>query len=232
MVSHRLFGGTDPADVASPDAVAVIGLGRFGAALAHELMVNGTDVLGVDRREDVVQSLNGQLTHVVAADATKETVLRQLSVDEFDHVVIAISSNLEASILATSLVLQFQVREVWAKATSDAHRAILEQLGVKHIIFPEQDMGRRVAHMVRGSLQDYILIDDDYALAKTTPHKAILGRPLGELDIRRRHGVTVVLVKHAGCSWASATVDTVLEDSDVLIVSGPKKQAEGFRRLR
>ncbi|MDS2172312.1 TrkA family potassium uptake protein [Nesterenkonia sp. CL21] len=232
MAKLRLFGGTDPSDVASPDAVAVIGLGRFGAALAQELMADGTDVLGIDRQEDVVQSLNGSLTHVVAGDATKEEVLRQLSVDEFDHVVVAISSNLEASILVTSLVLRFGVREVWAKATSDAHRAILEQLGVKHIIFPEQDMGRRVAHMVRGNLQDYILIDEDYALAKTTPPKALLGRPLKELEIRRRHGVTVALVKHAGEPWAPAAADTVLQEGDLLLVSGAKKEAEGFRRLR
>ncbi len=149
MASFKLFGGTNPADVAAPDAVAVIGLGRFGRALSLELMEHGTQVLGIDNREEIVQSLNGRLTHVVTADGTQEAVLRQLSVHEFDHAVVAVSGRLEASILITSLLLRFGVREVWAKATSDAHRDILKQLHVRHIVFPEQDMGRRVAHMVR-----------------------------------------------------------------------------------
>ncbi|WP_255316772.1 TrkA family potassium uptake protein [Nesterenkonia sp. Act20] len=232
MANFKLFGGTNPGDVARPDSVAVIGLGRFGRALALELMAHGTDVLGIDRDENVVQSLNGKLTHVVAADATNEEALRQLSVDEFDHVVISIASNLEASILATSLMLQFNIGELWAKAVSEAHRAILEQLGVRHIIFPEQDMGRRVAHMVRGSLQDYILIDEDFALAKTTPHQGILGQQLGQLDVRRRHGVTITAVKHAGGHWEPATAQTVLAADDIILVSGSATKAEGFKRLR
>lgn len=232
MAKFALFGGTDPADVASPDAVAVIGLGRFGRALALELMANGTDVLGIDRDPEAVQSLNGKLTHVVTGDCTKEDVLRQLSVHEFDHVVVAIASHLEASILTTSLLLRFGVPEVWAKAVSEAHRTILEQLGVRHIVFPEQDMGRRLAHMVRGSLQDYVLIDNDFALAKTTPHDAIIGRPLGEMDIRAKHGVTVTAVKHAGGRWLPADTKTVLQHGDVVLVSGPVRKTEGFSRLR
>lgn len=232
MANFKLFGGTDPREVAGPDSVAVIGLGRFGRALALELMAHGTEVLGVDRDESVVQSLNGRLTHVVAADVTSEEAMRQLAVDEFDHVVIAISSNLEASILVTSLMLQFDIPELWAKAVSEAHRAILEQLGVRHIVFPEQDMGRRVAHMVRGSLQDYILIDEDYALAKTTPPQGLLGRELGALDVRKRHGVTITAVKHAQGGWEPATAQTVLAAEDIILVSGPAKKTEGFRRLR
>ncbi|KUG60649.1 potassium channel family protein [Nesterenkonia jeotgali] len=232
MASFKLFGGTNPGDVAGPDSVAVIGLGRFGRALALELMSHGTDVLGIDQDESVVQSLNGRLTHVAVADVTSEEVLRQLAVDEFDHVVIAIASNLEASILVTSLMLQFNIPELWAKAVSEPHRAILQQLGVRHIVFPEQDMGRRVAHMVRGSLQDYILIDEDFALAKTTPHQEILGRELGALDVRRRHGVTITAVKHARRGWEPATAQTVLAADDIILVSGPAKKTEGFRRLR
>lgn len=232
MARIKLFGGTDPADVAGPDAVVVIGLGRFGRALALELMANGTDVLGIDKDEEVVQALNGKLTHVVAADATSEEALRQLSVDEFDHVVISIASNLEASILATSQVLRFGIEDIWAKVISEEHRTILDQLGVQHVIFPERDMGRRVAHMVRGSLQDYIMVDEDYALAKTTPHHAILGKPLSELDIRAKHGVTVTAVKRDGETWCPATAQTVLHEGDVILVSGPTKKAEGFRRLR
>ena len=141
--------------IAAADSVAVIGLGRFGRALALELMAGGTEVLGIDGNEDIVQSLNGQLTHVVMADSTREDALRQLSVPEFDRVVVAIGSDIQSSILTTSLLMRLGVQQLWAKAVSDAHGLILEQFGVPHVVYPEKDMGRRVAHLVRGAMQDY-----------------------------------------------------------------------------
>lgn len=212
--------------------MAVLGLGRFGQSLALELMDNGTEVLGVDGREDVVQSLNGRLTHVVAADATKEDVLRQLSVPEFDRVVVAIGSDIQASILTTSLLLRFQIPQVWAKAVSEPHGTILEQLGVAHVIYPEKDMGKRVAHLVRGSMQDFIEIGDDFALVKTTPHAAIVGIPLGQTSLRAQHKVTVTAVKRVGSPWTYATADTVLSADDTILVAGPTRRAEEFGQLR
>jgi trk system potassium uptake protein len=217
--------------VASPNAVAVIGLGRFGQALALELMADGAEVLGIDAREEVVQSLNGQLTHVVAADATDEQVLRQLSVPEFDRVVIAIGSDIQASILVTSLLLRFSIAHIWAKAVSDAHGLILEQLGIPHVVYPEKDMGRRVAHIVRGSMQDFIEIDSDFAMVKTELHARFAGIRLGDSEIRRKHGVTVTSVKHHGEAWEAATADTVLRAQDTILVTGPTRQAERFSRL-
>ncbi|RLV54998.1 TrkA family potassium uptake protein [Aeromicrobium phragmitis] len=228
MVKLHLFGGTDPAEVAAADSVVVIGLGRFGQALALELMDNGTDVLGIDEREDAAQSLNGLLTHVVQADATKEEALRQLSVHEFDRAVVAIGTDIEASILVTSLLLRFGIRDIWAKAVSDPHGAILEQLGVGHVVYPEKDMGRRVAHLVRGRMQDYIEVGDDFALVKTTVHPEFLGRPLGETGIRGRFGVTVTAFKREGQPWSYATAETVLEPGDTILVTGPVRRAESF----
>lgn len=228
----RLFGGTDPSRAATANAVAVLGLGRFGSSLALELMANDTEVLGIDTREEIVQSLNRRLTHVVAADTTSEDVLRQLAVPEFDRVVVAIGSDLEASILTTSLLLRFGITEVWAKAVSGAHGAILEQLGVPHVIYPQQDMGRRVAHLVRGSMQDYIEVDSDFALVRTTPHHGIVGVPLGQTDLRAKHEVTIVAVKPSGGPWTDATAETVLRPDDVILVSGRTRKAEAFSQLR
>ncbi len=232
MAKFALFGGTDPARVASAQSVAVIGLGRFGQSLALELMANGTEVLGIDGSEDIVQSLNGKLTHVVTADATREETLRQLSVPDFERVVVAIGSDVQASILATSLLLRFGIREIWAKAVSDAHGAILEQIGVKHVIYPEKEMGRRVAHLVRGSMQDYIEIGDGFAIVKTTPHSSIVGIPLGETRIRAQHGVTITAVKRANEPWTYATTDTVLHADDTILVTGPTLKAEAFSQIR
>lgn len=231
MARTRLFNGSDSPRSAGADAVAVIGLGRFGQSLALELMDDGAEVLGIDAREEIVQELNGQLTHVVLGNATHEQTLRQLSIPEFDRVVVAVGSDIQASILVTSLLLRFEIPHIWAKAVSDPHGTILEQLGVAHVVYPEKDMGRRVAHLVTSSMQDYIPIDADFAVAKTTVHECFVGVALGESGIRRKHGVTVTSVKHGEADWQSATAETVLRSGDTILVTGPTKSVERFSRL-
>ncbi len=232
MAKFNLFGTPDPTRFAEADSVAVIGLGRFGQSLALELMANGTEVLGIDASEEIVQAMNGQLTHVVVADSTKEETLRQLAVPEFDRVVVAIGSNVEASILTTSLLLRFGIKHVWAKAVSDPHGTILEQLGVQHVIYPEKDMGRRVAHLVRGAMQDYIEIGDNFAIVRTTPNSAVIGKPLGEAQVRAKYGVTITAYKPAGKPWNYTTPETVIEPGGMMLVSGPTAKAEAFSQLR
>jgi len=232
LAKFQLFGGTDPSRVAEADSVAVIGLGRFGRALALELMEKGTEVLGVDGNEDVVQSLNGQLTHVVVADSTKEETLKQLAIPEFDRVVVAIGGDVQASILTTSLLLRFNIEHIWAKAVSDAHGLILEQIGVQHVIYPEKDMGRRVAHLVRGAMQDYIEIGDNFAIVKTTPNEAITGITLQAANVRKKWGVTVTAVKQPGRDWTYTEADTVIGREDIILVAGPIANAEAFSQLR
>lgn len=214
------------------DSVAVIGLGRFGSALALELMASGAEVLGVDEREEIVQALNGKLTHVVQADSTEQDVLRQLAVPEFDRVVVAIGSDIQASILTTSLLLRFGIANLWAKAVSEQHGLILEQLGVPHVIYPEKDMGRRVAHLVRGSMQDFLEIGDGFALVKTTPPERCVGVPLRDLEVRAKFGVTVTAVKPADQPWEYTTAETVLRADDVILVAGATRKAEAFSQLR
>lgn len=232
MAKLKLFGGTDPAHVASANAVAVIGLGRFGQSLALELMHSGTEVLGIDLQREITQELNGALTHVVTADATKEDVLRQLSIPDFERVVVAIGNDIEASILTTSLLLRFNVQHIWAKAVSEPHGAILEQLGVHHVSYPEKDMGKRIAHLVRGSMQDYIEIDEDFVLIKTTPPERIIGVSLGESRIRVEHGVTITAVKRPGASWTHASTNTVVHSGDTILIAGSVRNAERFSQLR
>lgn len=232
MVESRFFSSTRANRIAEADSVAVIGLGRFGTALALELMQSGTEVLGIDTDEETVQSLNGALTQVVRADSTKEAVLRQLGVHGFDRVVVAIGSDVQASILTASLLVAIGVPQVWAKATGDAHARILQQLGVEHVISPEADMGRRVAHLVRGAALDYIEVDSEYALVKMSPNSVVLGRRLGDTDIRRLHGVTVMAVRRNGSTWCNADADTVVEPGDTVLIAGPIKKAEAFGQLR
>ena len=224
-------GPRSAARLARTDAVAVIGLGRFGRALALELVAAGVDVLGIDDDEDLVQSLHGRLTHVVRADCTREDAMRQLAVPDFDTVVVGIGSNLEASILTASLVVGFGVDDIWAKATSEAHARILSQLGVHHVVRPENDMGRRVAHLVHGAMKDYIDFEGDFAMVTIGPPAELLGRPLGQTGLRKRHGVTIVAVRVGGEAWTHATAETVLEAGDTVIAAGSVKATERFSRL-
>ncbi|MDI9892542.1 MULTISPECIES: potassium channel family protein [unclassified Microbacterium] len=212
-------------------AVAVIGLGRFGGALAVELARSGTEVLGIDTDEDIVQSLNGVLTHVVRADSTKQGALEQLGVVDFDRVVVGIGSDIQASILTTSLLKRMGVRSIWAKAISEQHGLILEQLGIEHVIFPEADMGRRVAHLVRGSMLDYVEFDTDLVVAKTVAPQEMVGLTLEEAAVRRRHGVTVVKIKGADGEWHAAGGSSVVEAGNLLIVIGPVERTERFAAL-
>lgn len=213
-------------------SVVVIGLGRFGGALATELVRSGTEVLGVDTDEDTVQSLNGVLTHVVRADSTRQAALDQLGVTDFDRVVVGIGSDIQASILTASLLKRMGVRSIWAKAISEQHGLILEQLGIDHVIYPEADMGRRVAHLVRGSMLDYVEFDRDLVVAKTIAPREIIGRTLEDAAVRRHHGITIVKIKGADGVWHAAGASSVVNEGDTLIVIGPVERTERFAALR
>lgn len=211
--------------------VAVIGLGRFGKSLALELFKEGVEVLGIDSDPKVVQSLAGRLTHVVESDTTDEEAMRQLSLHEFDRAVIGIGTDLESSILSASVALKIGVPNIWAKAVSESHARILTQIGVHHVVRPEHDMGKRVAHLVRGRMLDYIEFDDGFAIVKTRPPHSLLGLPLGESRPRSKHGITIVGVKRTGEDFTHATPDTVVQEGDLIIVSGPQNKVERFSEL-
>ncbi|WP_244461477.1 TrkA family potassium uptake protein [Rhodococcus sp. ZPP] len=215
----------------SSDVVVVLGLGRFGKSLALELMEQGTEVLGIDSSEAVVQKISHRLTHAAVADTTDEESLRQLSVHDYDRAVVGIGSDLEASLLTASALINLAVPNVWAKAISNAHAKILHQIGVQHVVRPEHDMGKRVAHLVRGRMMDYIEFDDGFAMVKTTPPATVIGKRLGETTVRSTYGVTVVAIKRPGEGFTYATAETVIEPGDTIIVSGQVRDTERFSEL-
>ncbi len=206
----------------------VIGLGRFGGALALELVGRGVEVLGVDSDPKNVQQLSGQLTHVVCADSTDPEALTQLGVADFGRAVVGIGTDIEASILTTSILADFGVPDIWAKSISRQHSRILERVGAHHVVQPEHDMGERVAHLVTGRMLDYVEIDEGYALVKTKAPRWAAGRTLGDLGIRKKYGVTVVGVKEPGGGFTYATSETVVHGGDILLVAGETGRAERF----
>ncbi|WP_173530413.1 potassium channel family protein [Nonomuraea antri] len=213
------------------DPVVVIGLGRFGTSLALELIRRGTEVLAIDNRPKVTQSLAGHITQIATADSTDIEALRQLGVPDFYRAVVAIGGDVEASILTTSLLAELEIDDIWAKAISIQHGRILNRIGAHHVVFPEHDMGERVAHLVSGRLMDYMQVDENFALAKTTPPKEYVGIPLGRSNLRRKYGVTIVAVKSPDEEFTYATADTELTYGDVILVSGRTEEVERFAEL-
>ncbi len=211
------------------EPVAVIGLGRFGTALALELAGNGTEVLAVDRDAAVVQRLAGRLSHVVIADSTDAEALQEIGLADFARVVVAIGTDLEASILTTAVLVELGVRDIWVKALSRQHATILERIGAHHVVLPEHDMGERVAHLVSGRMLDYIELAPDWVLARTKPSQELVGVPLGETGLRARHRVTVVSVRPEGAaSFSHAGVDTVLGYGDDIVIVGRPADVERY----
>jgi len=210
--------------------VAIIGLGRFGSALATELVNSGHQVLGIDSDDRIVQSMSTILTHVVSADTTDEDNLRELGIADMDSAVVAIGADLEASILTASLLLQLGVKQVWAKANSASHGRILTQIGVHHVIFPEYEMGRRVAHQVSGESLDYVHIDEDFVMVKTYVPQVFEGKLLSEAKIRASFGVTVVAIND-GNGYKPAFPESVLQKGDTIVIAGPKGPLDQFCQL-
>lgn len=214
------------------ESVAVLGLGRFGGAVASELVRLGFEVLGIDHREDAVQYYASAITHVVQADITNIDALRQLGVDDIAYAIVAVGSDLEASILTTAALDELGVPTIWAKAVTQRHGHILERVGAHHVVYPEHDMGQQVAHMIGGRILDWFQLDERFALVETVVPADLAGRTLGASRLRERYDVTVVCVKPRGGAFTYATVDTVLSEGDLLVVAGETSAAQAFARLR
>ncbi len=214
--------------IAQSGGVVVIGLGRFGKSLADQLERDDVQVLAIDDDPKRVQDLAGRWTHVVQADSTDIQAMEQLGVGEFSKAVIGIGHNLEASVLTAFVLRKLGVSDIWAKAITTSQGEILEQVGVSHVVRPEHAMGKRVAHLVRGRMLDYIEFDDGYAIVKTTPPHGILGKTLADAGVRSRYGVTIVGIKSPGQEFSYATPTSVVNRGDLIIVSGDRRKVELF----
>lgn len=210
------------------EPVLVIGLGRFGGAVAASLAAGGHEVLAVDQEPRRVQEWSGRLTRVVEVDTTSEDAMRQIGADEFAVAVVAIGTDMEASILTVGVLADLGVPTIWAKALTRAHGRILQRIGATRVVFPEHEMGEKVAHMVTGRMMDYIEFDDGFTLVETVPPRDVVGHALGDSGIRSRWGVTVVCIKRPGEDFTYATADTVVTEDALLVVAGKRALTERF----
>ncbi|AFL51252.1 trk system potassium uptake protein TrkA [Sinorhizobium fredii] len=213
------------------DGVVIIGLGRFGSAVAQSLVSLGHEVLAIDENAELVQSWATRLTHVVEADSSNTDSLRRLGVQDFPHAVVGIGTDIEASVLTVLALSELGVPDIWAKAVNPNHGRILERTGAHHVVYPEAAMGERVAHLVTGKMIDFIEFDDGFAIVKTTAPEEAIDKTLGESGLRSKYGVTIVGVKRRKMDFTYATPETMVEAGDLLIVSGPTKLVERFAAL-
>jgi trk system potassium uptake protein TrkA len=207
--------------------ILVIGLGRFGSAIAATLDRLGQDVLAVERDPDLVAQWTGRIP-LVEADAANPEALEQVGAREFSVAVVGVGSYLEASVLITGNLVDMGTPQIWAKAVSTEHARILQRIGAHHVVLPEADAGSRVAHLVSGKMLDYIEVEDGFTIVKMKPPRETQGFTIGQSKIRERYGVTVIGVKSPGIDFVYATPDTRIAANDLLIVSGHAELLERF----
>lgn len=210
----------------------VIGLGRFGSSLALELMDLGYEVLGIDRNEELVDEMSDHLTHAVVADATDEEVLKSLGVRNFDCGIVAIGNDIQMSILAAILLKDLGIKTVVAKAISVLHGRALEKLGVDRVIFPERDMGVRVAHqLVTPNLVDYIELSKEYSIVEMKVPACLDQKSVGELNPRARFGCSIVAIHRDNGILVAPTAMDHLNTGDIMVIIGSKKNIEEFEEI-
>lgn len=198
----------------------VIGLGRFGTSLAKTLSSLGKEVLAVDIDEDRIQAIVNHVTHAVQADATDEEALQSIGIRNVDVAIISIGV-LQPSILTTMIVKELGVEHVVCKAVSELHGKILARLGADSVVYPECDMGTRLAHnLISGNILDYIEISSEHSIIEVIAKEGYINKTLKELDLRAKHGINVIAIKRAGNVNVSPNADSVIEKGDVLVALG------------
>jgi trk system potassium uptake protein TrkA len=206
--------------------VVVVGLGRFGGAAALELQRLGHRVIAIERDSRTAEQYLGKLAKVIHADASQPATFEQVARSRVRLAVVGIGSSIEASVLASANLVDVAVGSIWAKARSAEHARILERIGVHHVVRPEAESGRRVAHQLNGKLLDYIEFEDGFAIVKMAPPRETIGFTLAQSEVRRKYGVTVIGVKSPGRDFTHAVPETKVTQHDTLIVSGPVELVE------
>lgn len=210
---------------------AVLGLGKFGQSVARKLYENQQIVLGVDLDEDVVEDAEMFLTRSVIADATEEKSMRGLEIDNFDHVIVAMG-NIESSILTVMLLKNLGVKQIIAKAADKRHGQILESIGVSNVIYPEKDMGLRVAnHLLYPNVIDYIELSQKLSLEEIKISNEMVGKSLVELNLGAKYHISVLAILRNDNIITPPFSRDLLQAEDLLVVTGDRKHLNKFLSL-
>ena len=210
---------------------AVIGLGRFGSAVATTLAGLGHDVTGIDGDEDKVRSVADVVSLAMQLDATDEKALRGAGISDVDVAIVSIGENIEASLLVVTLLQEIGIKEIVAKSVTALHGRILEKLGVTRVVFPEREMAIRIAHgLVMPNVIDYIELSSDFSIVEVPAPQAFVGKSLRDIGLRARFGLTTIAIKHVSPTGSARSTniapgpDDVIRQGDVLSLLGSNEK--------
>src|SRR6056297_2348296 len=208
----------------------VIGLGRFGSSVAATLSENGYDVLAIDNDQDKVQAITDKVTHAVRADATDENTLKTLGVGNFDVAVVSIGDNISANVLCTLILKELGVPYVIVKAPDTLHGKVLTKVGADRVVYPERDMGARIAHnLISSNVLDYIEFAPEYGVIEIIATDKMIGKTLKELEFRSKFNVNVMAIKRGeNLNISPGAGDKILE-GDRLVVMGKNDSLEQLK---
>ncbi|WP_100373370.1 potassium channel family protein [Bacillus sp. FJAT-45037] len=210
---------------------AVIGLGRFGGSVSSALVQQGMEVLAVDKNESRVNQYRDLVTHAVVADSTDEQALKHLGIRNFEHVIVAIGDNIQASILTTLILHELGVEHITVKAQNDYHEKVLTKIGAERIVHPERDMGARLAHqLLSKNVLDYLELSDEYSIIEMIAGKKMNAKTLKQLDVRAKFGCNVMALKRGKRIIVSPQATEKIQQEDILIVIGADVDIRKFEK--
>ncbi|MGG1674570.1 potassium channel family protein [Neobacillus sp. NRS-1170] len=215
------------------DQYAVIGLGRFGLSIANKLYESGQEVLGIDVNEERVEDSHPYVTHAVIADSTDSEALKSIGILNFDNVIVAIGNDIQASILSVLLLKELGVKKVIAKALNKLHGQVLKKVGADWVVFPERDMGIRVAHqLLSPNVLNFIEISKDYSVEEVKIPDRMVEKTLREIDLRAEYNISVIAIRHDNEINISPSPDEKIGYGDVLVIIGENRDLERFANLQ
>ena len=211
---------------------AVIGLGRFGTSVARRLHEAGHEVLGIDANEERVEDAELFVTHAVVADTTEEKALTSIGISNFDCVIVAIGNDMQSSILTVSLLKELGIKKVIAKALGKRHGQVLEKVGADWIIYPERDMGERVANqLLSPNMLNYIELSKEHSIEEIMIPSKMAEKNLRDLNIRAKYNVSVIAIVREGEIIISPSPDQIIHKEDLLVMIGNREDIAKFSNL-
>jgi len=210
---------------------AVIGLGRFGGSICRELSMEGMEVLAIDKDEEKVNEYKNIASHAVVVDSTDEDALKEIGIKNFEHVIVAIGENIQASILTTVILADLEINKITVKAQNDYHEKILNKIGADQVVHPERDMGKRLAHnLISNNILDYLDLSDEHSIIEVKVGNKMIGRSLEELHIRKRFGCNIVAIRRDDKINVSPDANEKFEKEDIIIVIGADRDLNRFEK--
>ncbi|MCU0445864.1 MAG: TrkA family potassium uptake protein [Microscillaceae bacterium] len=223
---------------------AVIGLGQFGFAIARALAREGSEVLAIDNNSERVEQIKDEVAHAVALDATDRKVLEAQNIQELDAVVVAIGEDFEALLMTTVQLMELKVPRLIARASNDQQRMILQKLGITEILSPEEEVGKTFAKsLLNPNIRSFLPLPDGYEIVEVNTPKKIADKTVSEVDLRKRYNLNLITIKRLFEESKDGKLvqnehiigvprpDTILLDTDVMIVLGKAKDVEKFVQL-